>query len=256
MTGSQEPTRSLVTGASRGIGEAIVRALRSRDHEVHALALDDADLRRVAAETGAIAHGLDIRDAVALERSVGDIPFDVVVNNAGVLPELRPFPENSGASIDLLVDVNLRAALHVTRLVLPAMIARDRGHLFFVGSVAGRHPTPKSAVYAATKAAVHAFAEGLRQDLLGSRIRVTVLMPGRVQTHLYDGIFGGNEPAAAALYDGFDAIQPADVATVIETALDLPPNVDLTSIEIVPTMQVFGGSTIAPRAAGGERPAR
>lgn len=235
----------LVTGASRGIGEGIVRSLRDRGYVVHALALDDDDLRRVAAETGAVPHGLDIRDSAALEAAIGDIAFDIVINNAGVLPELRPFAENGRDTIDLLVDVNLRAALQVTRLVLPGMLARDRGHLFFLGSIAGKHPTANTAVYGATKAALHAFAEGLRNDLLGSAIRVTVLLPGRVQTRLYDGAFGTNDAATAALYDDFEAVQPADVAAVIGTALDLPPHVDLTAIEILPTRQVFGGSRIA-----------
>jgi NADP-dependent 3-hydroxy acid dehydrogenase YdfG len=125
------------------------------------------------------------------------------------------------------------------------MVARDRGHLFFLGSIAGRHPTPNTAVYGATKAALHAFAESLRADLLGSSIRVTVLMPGRVQTRLYDGVFGDQAAAAAALYDGFEAIQPADVAAVILHAIDLPGHVDLAAIEILPTKQVFGGSRIA-----------
>ena len=242
---ARDTTTALVTGASRGIGEAVVRALRARDVEVHALALDDDDLRRVAAETGAHAHGVDLRDPRALADALADIPFDVVVNNAGVLPQLAPFQTSSLEAIDLLIDVNLRATLHVTRAVLPGMLERDRGHLFFVGSIAGRHPSPNTAVYAATKAAIHAFAEGLRGDLLGSSIRVTVLMPGRVETRLYDGIFGGHQGAAEALYDGFEAVQPGDVAAVIGHALDLPAHVDLTTIEILPTRQFFGGSSIA-----------
>jgi NADP-dependent 3-hydroxy acid dehydrogenase YdfG len=239
------PATALVTGASRGIGEAIVRSLRARGLEVHALALADGDLARVADETGAIAHGVDVRDLAALEAVIGGIPFDVVVNNAGVLPELRSFAESTPAAIDLLVDVNVRAALHVTRLVLPGMLARDRGHLFFTGSIGGRRPTANTAVYGATKAAIHAFAEGLRMDVHGSAVRVTVLMPGRVQTRLYDAAFESPEGAAAALYEDFDAVQPADVARVVEMALDLPPNVDLTAIEILPTKQVFGGSAIS-----------
>lgn len=247
-------TTALVTGASRGIGEGIVRGLRGRGLDVHALALDDDDLRRVAAETGAHAHGLDIRDRTALAAAIAAIPFDVVVNNAGVLPQLEPFAGNTADAIDLLVDVNLRATLHVTRLVLPGMIERDRGHLFFLGSIAGRHPTPNTAVYAATKAALHAFAEGLRGDLLGSSIRVTVLMPGRVQTRLYDDIFGSNDKATAALYDDFDAVQPADIAAVIGHALDLPASVDLTAIEILPTKQFFGGSMIARNRSASSSP--
>jgi 3-hydroxy acid dehydrogenase / malonic semialdehyde reductase len=245
------PSTALVTGASRGIGEAVVRMLRGRGVAVHALALDDDDLRRVAADTGATAVPVDVRDVAALESALGGVPVDVVVNNAGVLPQLEPFPANTAAAIDLLVDVNLRAALHVSRIVLPGMLERDRGHLFFLGSIAGRHPTPKSSVYAGTKAALHAFAEGLRGDLLGSSIRVTVLMPGRVETRLYDGIFGSHAEAASALYEDFEAVQPADVAAVIGHALDQPPNVDLTTIEILPTRQFFGGSTIAKSRPSG-----
>ena len=253
MTGPFTPRTALVTGASRGIGEAVVRLLCDRGIEVHAVALDDDDLRRLAGATGADVHGLDVRDTGALEQAIGSVAFDVVVNNAGVLPQLRPFADNAAEAIDLLIDVNLRASLHVTRLVLPGMLARDQGHLFFTGSIAGRHPTPNSAVYAATKAALHAFAEGLRLDLLGSSVRVTVLMPGRVQTRLYDGVFGSRERATAALYEDVDAVQPGDVAAVIGHALDLPANVDLTAIEILPTKQAFGGSSIARTRAWASR---
>ncbi len=240
--------RALVTGASRGIGAAVVRSFRARGMEVHAAALDDDDLRALAADTGAIAHGVDLRDRAHTEQALAGLEVDVAVNNAGVLHRLEPFVANAADTIDLVVDVNLRAALHVTRLVLPGMIERNHGHIVFMGSIAGKHPTPNSAVYAATKAALHAFAEGLRCDLLGTDVRVTVLMPGRVETRLYDGIFGGHDAAHERLYADFDAVQPDDVAAVVNAALDLPQNVDLTAIEILPTRQIFGGSTIAKRA--------
>lgn len=236
---------ALVTGGSRGIGEAVVRALRRRGMDVHVLALADDDLERVAADTGARAIGCDVTDVGALEAALDRLDVDVVVNNAGVLPVLEPFAAHSASVVDRLVDVNLRAALHVTRLVLPGMIQRDRGHLVFMGSIAGKHPTPNSAAYAGTKAALHAFAEGLRCDLLGSSVRVTVLQPGRVQTRLYEQAFGDQAAADAALYDSFHAVQPADIAQVIDFALDRPTHVDLTTIEVLPTMQVFGGSTVA-----------
>lgn len=236
---------ALVTGASRGIGEATVRSLSARGMEVHALALDDDDLHRVAEETGCHPHGLDIRDLDAVESALRNLELDVVVNNAGVLPSVGPFFEADAQTIDLVLDVNLRAALHVTRLTLPGMRQRDRGHVFYVGSIAGRHPTPNTAVYAASKAAIHSLAEGLRLDLLGSNVRITVLMPGRVETRLYDGAFGGHDNAEDALYRGFDAVQPHDVAAVITAALEMPPTVDLTAVEILPTKQAFGGSAIA-----------
>jgi 3-hydroxy acid dehydrogenase / malonic semialdehyde reductase len=241
-------SRALVTGASRGIGAAIVRMLAARNCEVHAVALDEPDLAELAASTGAITHPLDLRDRAATEAALGELEIDIAVNNAGVLPALQPFQEQSGDLIDLTIDVNLRAALQVTRLVLPGMLARGSGHLIYIGSIAGRHPTPYSAVYAATKAALHAFAEGLRCDLLGTDIRVTVMMPGRVETSLYDGALGSRDAAHERLYADFDAVQPDDVAAAIAAALDMPLNVDLTAIEILPTRQIFGGSTIAKRA--------
>jgi NADP-dependent 3-hydroxy acid dehydrogenase YdfG len=239
---------ALVTGGSRGIGEAVVRSLCRRGMQVTVLALDDDDLHRVAAETGATVRGVDLRNRAEVENALMDQTFDVVVNNAGVLPQLEYFAQNTFETIDLLVDINLRAALHVTKLTLPGMLQRNHGHYFFLGSIAGKHPTPKSAAYCATKAALHAFAEGLRCDLLGSAIRVTVLMPGRVETSLYDNIFGGHQAAASQLYEGVEAVQPEDIARVIESALDLPPNVDLTAIEVLPTKQIFGGSTMARSA--------
>jgi NADP-dependent 3-hydroxy acid dehydrogenase YdfG len=238
---------ALVTGASCGIGEAVVRAFRAREMAVHAVALDDEHLAAMAAATGAMPHGVDLRDPAALASVVTALDIDVLVNNAGVLPQLQSFAASSTSTIDAMIDVNLRAALHVTNLVLPGMIERDRGHIFFMGSIAGKHPTPNTATYGATKAALHAFAEGLRCDLLGTSIRVTVLMPGRVQTTLYDGFFGSHDKAAAALYDDFESIQPADIATVITTALDMPGHVDLTAIEVIPTRQIFGGSNIVRR---------
>ena len=114
---------ALVTGASHGIGEAVVRSFRARDMDVHALALADDDLTRVAAETGAHAHGLDVRNTAALESAIGDTAFDVVVNNAGVLPQLQPFAQNSAETIDLLIDINLRAALPTRTPIEPAEIA-------------------------------------------------------------------------------------------------------------------------------------
>jgi NADP-dependent 3-hydroxy acid dehydrogenase YdfG len=125
---SSAPLHALVTGGSRGIGEAVVRSLCTRGMQVTVLALDDADLHRVGAETGATTRGVDLRDRAAIESALAGQSYDVVVNNAGVLPQLEHFASNTLETIDLLVDINLRAALHVTRLTLPSMLQRNRGH--------------------------------------------------------------------------------------------------------------------------------
>jgi NADP-dependent 3-hydroxy acid dehydrogenase YdfG len=100
-------------------------------------------------------------------------------------------------------------------------------------------------VYAATKAALAAFADGLRMDLFGTALRVTVLAPGRVETNLYDDTLGGHDAAVTKLYSGAKAIQTTDIAALVGMALDMPPHVDVTRLEVMPTAQVFGGSAIA-----------
>jgi NADP-dependent 3-hydroxy acid dehydrogenase YdfG len=144
-----------------------------------------------------------------------------------------------------LIDINLRAAVHATLALLPGMVQRNRGHIVFTGSIAGTRPTGNSAIYSATKAALNAFADGLRLDLQGAAVRVTVLAPGRVETNLYDDAMGGHDVAVSRLYSGASALQPADVAAIVGMALTMPPHVDVTRVEVVPTMQVFGGSSIA-----------
>jgi NADP-dependent 3-hydroxy acid dehydrogenase YdfG len=129
--------------------------------------------------------------------------------------------------------------------VLPGMVSRNRGHVVFTGSIAASRPTANTAVYSATKAALQAFADGLRMDLHGSAVRITVLAPGRVETNLYDAAMGGHDEAAARLYSHTTALQPADVAAVVGMALTMPAHVDVTRIEVVPTLQVFGGSAVA-----------
>ena len=125
------------------------------------------------------------------------------------------------------------------------MVRRGLGHIVFTGSIAATHPTANTAVYSATKAALQAFADGLRMDLHGAHVRVTVLTPGRVETNLYDEALGGHDAAVTRLYSGATAIQPADIAALVGVALTMPEHVDVTRIEVVPTMQVFGGSAIA-----------
>jgi NADP-dependent 3-hydroxy acid dehydrogenase YdfG len=236
---------ALVTGASRGIGAAVVRELCSRGMDVHAIARSSPELAALAGATGATAHAIDVRDTPAMAAVIAKVRPEVVVNNAGVLPQLARFPELAPDTIDQSIDVNLRATLHVTHAALGPMLERDRGHIFLIGSIAGRLPSPNTTVYSATKAAMHMFADGLRLDLLGSGIRVTTIMPGRVETTIYDTALGGHDHAQELLYRGTEAVQPGDVARAITTVIDLPENVDSTVIELMPTRQAYGGNQIA-----------
>jgi 3-hydroxy acid dehydrogenase / malonic semialdehyde reductase len=236
---------AVVTGASGGIGRAIATELVGLGMHVHAVALDDAALDDMRGLDGVSVHGIDIRDTGALADTLRAVDADVLVNNAGIIGDLLPAQQSSTVVADALIDINLRAAVHATLSLLPGMVRRNLGHVVFTGSIAGTRPTANSATYSATKAALNAFADGLRIDLHGTAVRVTVLAPGRVETNLYDEAMGGHDVAVDRLYRGATAIQPSDIATLVGMALTMPAHVDVTRLEVVPTGQVFGGSTIS-----------
>jgi NADP-dependent 3-hydroxy acid dehydrogenase YdfG len=236
---------AVVTGASGGIGRAIVTELVRLGIHVHALALPDAALEGLRGLEGVTVHDVDVRDTETLVNIVGHVDVDVLVNNAGIIGDLQPAQRSKAAVADALIDINLRAPVHATLAVLPGMVRRNRGHIVFTGSISGTRPTGNSAIYSATKAALNAFADGLRLDLHGTAVRVTVLAPGRVETNLYDEAMGGHDEAVHRLYSGATAIQPADIAAIVGLALTMPEHVDVTRVEVVPTMQVFGGSSVS-----------
>jgi NADP-dependent 3-hydroxy acid dehydrogenase YdfG len=240
---------AVVTGASGGIGRAVVDELVRLGMHVHALGLPDASLDALRGVGAVTAHAVDVRDTAELGRTLaavlemGDV--DVLINNAGIIGDLQPAHESTVDVADALIDINLRAAVHATITLLPGMVERNNGHVVFTGSIAATRPTASTAVYSATKAALNAFADGLRMDLHGASVRVTVLAPGRVETNLYDEALGGHDAAVARLYSEGLAVQPADVAALVGTVLTMPAHVDVTRVEVVPTMQVFGGSAVA-----------
>lgn len=246
MTASPAYRTALVTGASRGIGAAVVRALRAEGLEVYAVARSVEALAALAAETGCRPLPLDVTDTAALEAAIGALELDVLVVNAGGVSAVKPLHELGRHELDAMLDLNVKAAFHTVRVALPGMVARRRGHLFLVSSISAHHPYPAMAVYTASKAAVSMLAQNLRLDLVGTGIRVTELNPGRVETDIYLDAMGGDRAAVhERLYRGFRSIRPSEVARVVVDALRLPPHVDLARIDLVPTDQAFGGVALA-----------
>jgi NADP-dependent 3-hydroxy acid dehydrogenase YdfG len=239
---------ALVTGASRGIGAAIVETLVERGIEVLAVARSLDRLRALADRTGCRPLALDLEDRASVAAALGDLEIDVLVNNAGVITATGPFVTMSGPEIERMLDLNLRATMQVTRLLLPGMIARRRGHLFFMSSTAARHAYPDMAVYAATKAGLAAFAACLRLELAGTGVRVTEIAPGRVETDIYlDAMGNDGSVMRRRLYDDRRSLQPAQIGRLVALALDLPPEADVTVLEVTPTDQAFGGYVFAER---------
>ena len=234
---------ALVTGASAGIGQATVRALRKAGLAVTAAARRADRLEALARETGAAPLPLDLRDTDAVYAALEPLEIDVLVNNAGLGRGMDDFLTAERGDIDLTVDTNVTAFLHVLRAVLPGMRARRRGHVVNIGSVAGLYPL-QSPIYGASKGAVRRASQNLRLNLAGSGVRVTEICPGRVVTEFLASAAG--EDVARRTYGAFQELQPEDVADAIVYAVGAPWRVNVSTIEIVPTEQAFGGLRIDP----------
>ena len=234
---------ALVTGASAGIGEATVRALRAEGLKFVAAARRADRLGALARETGATPLALDLRDTEALYAALEPLEVDVLVNNAGLGRGMDDFLAAERSDIDLTVETNVTAFLHALRAVLPGMRARRRGHVVNIGSVAGLYAI-RSPIYGASKGAVRRASQNLRLDLAGSGVRVTEICPGRVVTEFLASAAGEEE--ARRTYGAFDELLPQDIADAIVYAVGAPWRVNVSTIEIVPTEQAFGGVRNTP----------
>lgn len=237
---------ALVTGASSGIGAAVVQRLCAEGIQVHALARSAGALAELAQRTGCIPHAIDVTDLDSVTRLTQEVSFDILVNNAGVD---RPgsILKADEAGIDLLIDVNLRAVLHLCRLVLPGMVARDKGHVVNISSIAAAYNFGGNSTYHATKAAISMLSRQLRIDAYGKRVRVTEICPGRVATDIFAHVHGDSEATYEKFVKGFELPQAEDIANAIAFAISAPIAVNIGHMEITPTLQVPGGlSTMRP----------
>ncbi|QDG93948.1 SDR family oxidoreductase (plasmid) [Rhizobium sp. NIBRBAC000502774] len=234
---------AVVTGATSGIGKATVLELVRRGLTVYAVGRNREQLDELASVNGVVAVQADVRDTATILDGLNGVEIDVIVNNAGILSTRATFHEIDPHEIDAMIDVNLKAPMHLTRALLPGMVERKRGHLIYIGSSGGQAPYPNMGAYGPSKAGLSLFCDNLRCDLLGTSIRVTEVVPGRVQTDLYRTAMTGNS-ARALLYDGYRPIQPEHVSSIIANAIELPVYVDVARIEVFPTDQATGGGTM------------
>ena len=231
---------ALVTGASSGIGAAVVERLRAEGLQVHALARSAQALGALAERTGCIPHALDVTDLAGITKLAHEVPFDVLVNNAGV-DRPKSFLKADAEDIELLVDVNLRAVLHLCRLIVPGMVERDGGHVVNISSIAGAYNFGGNSTYHATKAAVSMLSRQLRIDAFGKRVRVTEICPGRVATDIFAHVHGDSADTHERFVKGFELPKAEDIADAIAFAIAAPVAVNIGHMEITPTLQVPGG---------------
>ena len=247
---------AIVTGATAGIGEACARALAAmgvrvvltgrRSDRLEALALELAAAGNGSARGGGdvepLTAAFDVRDRAAVDDFAarlesGGVAPDILVNNAGLARGLDTVQGGKHDDWDEMIDTNLKGLLNMTRAILPGMVARDSGHVVNLGSIAGRMIYPKGAVYCATKYAVRAITEGANVDLLGTRVRMSSVDPGMVETEFSLVRFRGDDARARTVYEGVDPLTAEDVADAVCYVLNTPPHVNIQQMLVMPTMQ-------------------
>ncbi len=234
-----------ITGATAGIGAACARRFAASGSPLVLVGRRGERLETLAASLDVPCRTvvLDVRDRAAVEKAVEalDGPFadvEVLVNNAGLALGLTPAQEADPDDWETMVDTNVKGLLYCTRAILPGMVARRRGHVINLGSVAGSYPYPGGHVYCGTKAFVHQFSLSLRADLLGTNVRVTSIEPGMVETEFSEVRLRDPE-AAKRVYEGLTPLTADDIADTIHWVATRPAHVNVNRLEVMPVEQAF-----------------
>ena len=242
---------ALITGATSGIGAACARKFAGAGYRVIITGRRDGQLAAMAGELEAV-YGtqvltlcFDVRDRDAAKRAVDSLPaawrdIDVLVNNAGLALGLDPEYAGDMTDWETMIDTNVKGLLYMTRLIVPGMVERLKGHVINIGSVAGDAAYAGGAVYCATKAAVKMLSDGLRIDLAHTPVRVTTLKPGLVETNFRNVRFHGYTARAANVYKGIEPLTGDDIADVALYAANAPAHVQIAEVLILATHQASG----------------
>jgi NADP-dependent 3-hydroxy acid dehydrogenase YdfG len=238
---------AVVTGASSGIGRATAMRLASLGAEIVVGARRSdrlVELCGAIGEHGGVADAfpLDVADPSSAEAFVRAVRarrgVDILINNAGLARGFEPVAEGSESDWREMIEANVMGLMRMTRLFLPSLLERPQGDIVHVGSVAGLQPYASGAAYCASKAAVEAFAQALRLELLGTNIRQLVIEPGLVgDTEFSEVRFHGDRERAQAVYRGVTPLSAVDVAECIAFAVTRPAHVCIQTLLLMPTAQ-------------------
>lgn len=239
-----------ITGATSGIGEACSKIFAASGYSLILTGRNQEKLNAIEKE---IAHNgnqiitltFDIRDREETSKAISSLPdewknIDVLINNAGLALGLDKLHEGSFDDWDIMIDTNIKGLLNITRLIVPYMVERNKGHIINIGSVAGDAAYANGNVYCATKAAVKFLTDGLRIDLAHTPIKVTNVKPGLVNTNFSLTRFHGDKQQANDVYKGIKPLSGEDIADTILYIANAPAHVQIGEILILPTHQANG----------------
>ncbi len=245
---------AFITGATSGFGAACARRFAADGWTLIICGRRQDRLAALCAELSETAPvhaiSLDVRDEATVNAAIAELPdefaaVDLLVNNAGLALGLEPAQRCDMDDWQRMIDTNIKGLLYCTRAVLPGMVARNRGHIINIGSVAGNYPYPGGNVYGATKAFVKQFSLNLRADLLGTRVRVTNVEPGLAESEFSLVRFKGDSAKAARIYEGTQPLRPEDIADIVHWAAHQPPHVNINRVEVMPVNQAFAPFAIS-----------
>ncbi|HYD97184.1 MAG TPA: SDR family NAD(P)-dependent oxidoreductase [Noviherbaspirillum sp.] len=237
----------LVTGASSGFGAEMARKFVRTGHKVIATGRRKERLDGLAQELGdaLLAVAMDVSDKASIQAALASLPagwqeIDILVNNAGLALGIEPAQRASLDEWETMIDTNCKGLVTITHMLLPGMVARGRGTVINIGSVAGAYPYPGGNVYGATKAFVDQFTMNLRADLVGTGVRATNIAPGLCGGTEFSNVRLKDDSAAAKVYEGTVPLTAVDIADTAYWIATLPAHVNINYIEMMPTCQGFG----------------
>ena len=235
---------ALVTGASSGIGEATARKLAAAGYDLILAARRLDRLQQLAKTLSVESHliQLDVRDCEAVNKAIAGLPqrwqgIDLLVNNAGLSRHLEKLHEGHTEAWDEMIDTNVKGLLYVSRAVIPGMVARGKGHVINVGSIAGHEVYPNGNVYCASKFAVDALTKGMMIDLVDTPVRVSTVDPGMVETEFSKVRFYGDSERAKKVYQGVKPLTGDDIADTIVWIASRPEHVNVAQVIVMPKAQ-------------------
>jgi serine 3-dehydrogenase len=239
----------LITGATAGFGEAAARKFVAGGWNAIGTGRRGERLKKLQQELGDAFLPLEIdmldleavESLARLEGRWGDV--DLLLNNAGLAPPTDPLPETDWERIETVIDTNITGVVALTRALLPKLVER-KGQIINLSSVAATYPYKGGAVYAGTKAFVRQFSLDLRSDLAGTGVRVTSVEPGMAETEFTVVRTGGDKEASDKLYAGMNPMTSEDLADLFWWLANLPPHLNINTVELMPVSQSFAGFTV------------
>jgi 3-hydroxy acid dehydrogenase/malonic semialdehyde reductase len=238
----------MITGATSGFGKATAVRFAANGYNIIITGrrkerLDELEKELLSyAKIKVLSLNFDVRKREEVASIIGNLPeewkaIDILINNAGLAVGLEHIDKGNIDDWERMIDTNIKGLLYVTRAVAPLMVLRNTGHIFNIGSIAGKENYENGNVYCASKSAVDSLSKSMRIDLLKNNIKVTHIAPGMAETEFSLVRFKGNEENAKVTYKGLDPLTADDIADIIYYCATLPAHVCINDLVITPTQQ-------------------